>query len=84
MDMKQIAKLEVDPDQGVREITTAGSPDQPFVKAEHEVIELLVAKHNQVIDELTKLQHIAVAMGTVLTATKPEDGDGQPEAPARH
>lgn len=80
--MNQIAKLDVIPSgRRIREIVPDGQEqgDDLDWQAGGNATKLLVAKINQLTDEVTKLQHIAMATSSVLASATvtSEAGDGK-------
>jgi hypothetical protein len=81
--MNQIAKLDVIPSgHSIREIVPDGQEhsDDLNWQVGGDATKLMVAKINQLVDEVTKLQHIAMATSSVLagaTVAAEKAGDGK-------
>jgi hypothetical protein len=82
--MNQIAKLEVIPSgRRIREVAPEGQDDMDW-QFGGDATKLMANKLNQIIDEVTKLQHIAMATSSVLagaTVAAEKAGDGKANRP---
>jgi hypothetical protein len=82
--MNQIAKLETIPSgRRIHEIMPDGQEDMDW-RLGGDATKLLVSKLNQIIEEVTKLQHIAMATSSMLAGATPaaeDGGDGKADRP---
>jgi hypothetical protein len=80
VNMNQIAKLDVIPSgRRIREVVPEAPAGEMNWQIGGDATKLQVTKINQIIEELTKVQHIVMAMSSVLAGASvaSEGGDGE-------